>query len=285
MNKTAVVIPTIRIESYRQFLQAWEQDFKKHDITLVTVFDGERPKVVCNNIGYEVWEVMGKYSDIIYNLNDGVRNLGFAYVAKYLTDIDTIISFDDDVKPSRDTIGDHLSILGTKTSINWLSTASKYTRGFPYKHREEARVVVSHGVWRGVADWDAPSQLINGNPPVEFYRGVVPKGIHSPLCAMNFAFTREMLPYVYQAPMGHRVGLDRFADIWGGIELKNDVDRLGMAYVTGYAEVLHERASNVYDNLIKEARGLKINENYGKDKYFKLFFEQRARWQEFLQSL
>lgn len=276
------VIPTIRLESYRGFLQVWESEFKKHNVTLVTVFDGEKPNLVCNNIGYSVEEIMGDYSDVIYNFNDGVRNLGFAYVAKYLPHIDTIISFDDDVKPSRGTIEGHLGVLGTKVSVNWISTASKYTRGFPYKHREEAEVVLSHGVWRGVADWDAPSQLLLGNPTVEFYKGVVPKGIHSPLCAMNFAFSRKMLPYVYQAPMGRRAGLDRFADIWGGIELKKDIDRLGYAYVTGYAEVLHERASNVFDNLIKEAKGLKYNEDYGNGEYFQLFFSQRKRWQDFI---
>ncbi len=284
MNKIAVVIPTIRMETYVKFLEKWKESFEKNDVTLVTVFDGEKPHVVSGNIGFGLEEIMGEYSDIIYQKNDGVRNLGFAYVAKYLPHIDTIISFDDDVEPSGSTIEDHLAVLGTKVSISWLSTASEYTRGFPYKARQEAEVVLSHGVWKGVADWDAPTQLIHGNKEVTFYKGIVPKGIQFPLCAMNFAFKRELLPYVYQAPMGPRIGLDRFADIWGGIEMKKDIDNIGMAAVTGYAAVQHKRASNVWDNLIKEAKGLKMNENYGQDPYFKIFFENRKRWQDFIRS-
>jgi hypothetical protein len=273
----ALVIPSIRPESYEKFFRAWHELIEKHEAILVKVEDGKNP-TVC---GKSVKEVMGKYSDTIYNFNDGVRNLGFAYVKRFHPEIDMIITLDDDVEPSGDTILDHCTALQRFVSTSWLSTASEYTRGFPYGVRNESEVVLSHGVWEGVADWDAPTQLIRGNPPLTFYQGVIPKGVLYPMCSMNVAFKVKILPYLYQAPMGPKIGIDRFADIWGGIEAKKDIDRLGWAVVSGYATVSHTRASNVFVNLQKESVGLSMNESYGQGSYFKLFREKRKRWEEF----
>jgi reversibly glycosylated polypeptide/UDP-arabinopyranose mutase len=283
----AIVIPSIRKESLIKFTGAWIELVIKHNIEVVVITDGKKPKVFNGDIGLSIKEVMGEDSDLIYNFNDGVRNLGFAYIAKYMPHIDTIISLDDDVEPIGDPIQDHLNALNMKVPISWMSTASKYTRGMPYNRRLEAEVVLSHGVWKGVADWDAPTQLIKGNESVEFYKGVIPKGCLFPMCAMNFAFKRKLLPYIYQAPMFD--GINRFADIWGGIEAKKDIDRKGWAVVTGYATVKHEKASNVFDNLVNEAKGLAMNETlwYNKietkyDKYFNLFRKKRKQWQRFV---
>ena len=270
----ALVIPTIRPKNYGIFKKLWKHYL--NGIQLIVIEDGKEPLVN----GISVKGVMGEYSDLIYNFNSGVRNLGFAYISRYLKDIDTIISLDDDVEPCGDTIKDHINALNMKVPITWMSTASRFTRGFPYRAREEAEVVLSHGGWRGVIDWDAPTQLVQGNIPVKMYKGVIPKGCLFPFCSMNFAFKRKLLPYIYQAPMYGDI--NRFEDIWGGVEIKKDIDRKNWAAVTGYATVYHKRASNVWTNLIKEARGLKMNEEYGKDPYFNLFHEKRERWKEFI---
>src|SRR3990167_3343915 len=158
---TCVVVPSIRPASYNRFLANWQDLFDKHDVELSTVWDGKHPMVECSDgRTFGVKEIMGKHSDAIVNFNGGIRNLGFAYVAKYLPTVETIITFDDDVSPIGDTIQDHLDILGKRVPVSWMSTASEYMRGFPYKIRDEAEVVLSHGVWEGVADWDAPTQLI-----------------------------------------------------------------------------------------------------------------------------
>lgn len=273
-----IVVPTIREENYKQFVEAWTPLINKYGCKLVKVTDGENPTVE----GKSVEEVMGDYADLIFNLNDGVRNLGFAYVAKFLPEADVIITLDDDTKPLNDTIKDHWMTLQARVCTSWLPTASRYMRGFPYGVRTEAEVVLSHGIWEGVKDWDAPTQLVAGNPDVSFYKGPIPKGVFYPMCGMNIAFKRKMLPYMYFAPMGHKVGLDRFADIWCGIESKKVIDEKGWAVVTGLATVRHERASNVWKNLQKEAKGLEMNEKYGEDDYFKMYEEKRARWKEFV---
>ncbi len=280
MRKIAVVVPTIRPEQLELFKEAWEEQFNQYDIDLYIVTDGEYPTVN----GWSIKQVMGEYSDLIYNKTDAVRNLGFALAYKNGAEI--IITLDDDTRPFGDTIGDHLRALNARYPVSWLNTTDEvYMRGFPYSVRSEAPCVLSHGMWQGVADFDASTQLVMGTPALTNRRMPVPKGILFPMCIMNVAFKRCMVPYMYQAPMGHRVGLDRFADIWGGIEAKRAIDEQGWAAVTGYATVRHERASDPFANLVKEAKGVGMNEKYGEDEYFLLFNNNIKRWQKYLEEL
>lgn len=264
---------------------AWEPLFSKHNVRLVVVHDGENPTV---NSKYSVDDIMGDYSSCLTNFNGGIRNLGFGYVAKYLPDVEYILTLDDDEVPIGDTIQDHLDALNMRVPISWMSTASEYMRGFPYKVRDEAEVVLSHGVWEGVADWDAPTQLVKGSHrPVEFPKMPVPKGIYFPMCIMNVAFKTKLLPWIFQAPWYE--GVNRFDDIFAGITTKRAIDENDWAAVTGYARVRHERASDVMTNLQHEAPGIALNETFwlGDEShpYFKVYEEKLDTWQKFLTSL
>lgn len=280
--KTAVVIPTIRPDYLKRFMKAWQSLFNKHNVKLVIVTDGKNPTV--NELSAK--QVMGKYADCLTNFSDGIRNLGFAYTAKYLSDTEAIITLDDDETPFGDTIRDHIEALQMRVPISWISTASEYMRGFPYEVRNEAEVVLSHGIWKGVADWDAQTQLAKGNRPVSFYKGPIPKGVYYPMCGMNLAFKRKLLPYIFFAPRA--LGVDRFCDIFSGIVSKRIIDKNGWAAVSGYATINHARASNVLVNLKKEAFGIKLNETFWKGDeghpYFKIYREKLKRWQEFVRK-
>ena len=288
--KIAVVVPTIRQESLTQFLRAWEPIFNRHGIVPIIVRDGSAPTVEMGGTVYTVEQIMGKNRSLIYNFNDGVRNLGFVY-ALMKTDADYIVTLDDDVEPYNDSdaLMDHVQALSMRVPVTWMSTSNQYPRGFPYKVRQEAAVWASHGVWHGVHDYDAPTQLVRGNPPMEFLRCPIPKGVFAPICGMNFAFRREATPYVYYAPMGDRVGYNRFADIWMGVELKRSLDALGHAIVTGYSAVLHKKASNVYKNLQLEAAGIELNETFYErcfdNPYVRLHQDQLQIWREMTQKL
>ena len=289
MNKIACVVPTIRPEMIAAFEQNWQEQFDRYNVELIIVYDGKEPVLIHDRKKFSLRQIMGEDADLIYNLSDCVRNLGFAYIAKYLPDTDYVATFDDDVSHLGDTIGDHLAALNKSYPVSWISTASRYMRGFPYEIREEAEAVLSHGVWEGVKDYDAPTQLVLGNPDVTFYKGPIPKGIYYPMCGMNIMFKRKMLPYMYYAPMGHRIGMDRFTDIWLGITSKRVADKKGWSVVSGYAEVFHKRASNVYKNLVKEAKGLGLNEGFYKgeenDPYFKEYNKARKRWEKLIEKL
>lgn len=287
----AVVVPTLesRAEIFKKFEKAWEPLFKKHNVTFIVIYDSDCPYGTYYNYANDEDDTILWNNPLIYTKNDGVRNAGFLAIAKEFHEIEVIITLDDDVLPLGDPIQDHLDALASRVPISWMSTASEYMRGFPYGIRDEAEVVLSHGVWQGVKDWDAPTQLVMGNRDVTFYKGPIPKGVFYPMCGMNIAFKRKMLPYMYFAPMGYKVGLDRFADIWLGIESKRVIDKKGWAVVSGYATVRHERASNVWKNLQKEARGLELNEGFWKgdatDPYFKEYKGKRLAWQKLISSL
>lgn len=279
----AIVIPTIRPSHLKKFKSAWNPLIKKHNCKLVVVKDGKNPTV--NGKGAK--EIMGKYTSVLTNFNAGIRNLGFAYVAKILKDCETILTFDDDVTPIGDTIGDHLKALEQKVPVSWLSTVSEYTRGFPYSIRDEAEVVLSHGVWEGSGDWDAPTQLVMGEKrKVNFYKGPIPKGIYYPMCSMNLAFKRKVLPYIYHAPW--LLGINRFDDIFAGIISKREIDKKGWAVVSGYARVDHKKASNPFKNLVNEAPGIELNETFwkGNEKhpYFKEYRRKYKLWREFIKN-
>jgi hypothetical protein len=250
---------------------------------MVTVWDGKNPTVN----GLSAKEVMGKYSDSLTNFNGGIRNLGFAYVAKYLKDVEVILTLDDDVIPKGDTIQDHLDILNKKVPVSWISTASEYMRGFPYLIREEAEVVLSHGVWDGVADWDAPTQLVMGSKrPVSFYRGPIPFGIYFPMCSMNLCFKRKALPFIFHFPTVPEMRIARTDDIFAGVIAKREIDKNGWAAVSGYATVVHQRESNVFKNLQGEALEIELMETFwkGEEKhpYFDLYHKKYDSWLKFI---
>jgi hypothetical protein len=284
----AVVIPTIRPDSYQAFLLRWEEQFKKHDIHLVTVWDGNEPKVEYRTNFWNATEIKG--NELVANYCAGVRSLGFLFVAQFLPEVKYIITLDDDMSPNGDTIGDHLAALQKNLPISWFSHSGEaYMRGFPYAVRQEAPVMLSHGVWYKNPDWDAPTQLLNNNANhTEYYKGSIPKGAYFNFCGMNVGFRREALPFVYYAPVSDFKGAERFDDIYAGIPMKEDFDRLGWAVATGYASCIHERESNVFKNLEKEAVGIRYNEDYWQGQadhpWFNNFHKKREQWKQILEK-
>lgn len=288
MSSIAIVVPTVagREETFDGFMKAWKPLFDKHEVEFLKVLDGEVPTVK----GKTWTEVMGKHVGCLSNFNGGIRNLGFAYIARYLPEVEVIMTLDDDTRPVGDSIEDHLSALDKRVPISWVSTASEYMRGFPYGVREEAEVVLSHGVWDNVADWDAPTQLVLGSHrPVTFPKMPIPKGVLYPMCGMNIAFKRKMLPYMYQAPFWLEQGIGRVDDILCGIYSKKEIDKRGWAVVTGYARVFHERASNVFKNLKLEAASIELFEAVSQGdeshKYIQdVYFPKLKQWQSFIKE-
>jgi reversibly glycosylated polypeptide/UDP-arabinopyranose mutase len=288
----ACVVPTIRPEQHARFVEAWAGLFDRHGVTLVTVWDGDTP----NANGATARDLMGADADLIYHRSDVCRNLGFAFVASQLPEAEFILTLDDDCFPRGDTIADHLATFERRVPLSWLSSSpDAYTRGFPYGVRDEARVMVSHGVWHGNADWDAQTQIANNNAPLDtFYRGPVPRGVLFPFCGMNVMIRRAALPLCYFAPMGPRASRDgevwdRFGDIWLGVCLKRALDTRNWAMVSGYAAVEHTRASDVQVNLRKEAVGLQWNELFWQagdatpHPYFARYAAARARWADWME--
>lgn len=295
IKNIAVVVPSHKQELTDLFLSHWQPLFDKHDVEFILVDDsGDVPKVVHhvyysdNNV--EIIEKSQSEIDpqsLVSNHCAGVRQLGFLYIAQSLPDVEYILTFDTDTAPIGDPIQDHIDQLNRRVPISWISTSTDmYMRGFPYGVREEAPVMMSHGVWEGVPDYDAPTQLLT---PKDFkptyYKGVIPKGIFAPICGMNLAFRREALPYIYFAPVGQFKGCERADDIWMGLMVIKKFAELNWAITTGYATVEHQRASNVFKSMIQEAVGIGHNEEFWKDlegykgdPWFEQFREKTLAW-------
>lgn len=288
----AVITPTTKDRGrvFGEFHDSWADLFKKHNALIITVFDGDKQYLLTSDGVEETAEtLLSDDKDLIYTHDTACKNLGLAYVLKR-TNVDKVLILDDDVRPIGDPIQDHLSILGQKTPLSWMTTMYPYPRGMPYSIRDEAEVTVSHGVWDGVPDLDAPTQLVNGVTDYYFPKFIVPKDILIPFCGMNVMLDRKAIPYLYFAPpyKGEHEHFNRADDIFGGIMLKRKLDNVGQTIATGYARVRHDRASNVFSNLHKEALFIKLNESFWKGDtehpYFIEYLEKYARWQSLFQK-
>lgn len=274
MTKSSIccVVPSIRPESMESFREAWAPLFERHQVTLITVWDGEEPRL-------ETFYANGTYGakdhpldhnlikgnrDLFCRRADAIRNLGFVEVASFHPEpsqADFILTLDDDVAPpaGSDPIQEHLDVLSRRVPISWMNTAMDeglvtwkgdkvipgplnigpvpYLRGFPYGVRDEAPVMVSHGVWVNVPDLDGKTQLeltADGTRPQDipyslpYFRGSVPRGCYFPMCGMNVMVRKEALPYLYFAPMGPDSGVvETCSECEGGSEeYYNSPDKL-----------------------------------------------------------
>lgn len=279
-EKIFIVIPTIRDLS---FLNKWGGQFA--DTCIIVCEDRPQksiniPKVGKKTYHYSWQEIdndLGKDSWIIPRKVSAIRNYGFLKAHQMGADI--IITIDDDCYPvkNHDLIKLHSQNLSLKTPFKWTNTypdaRHMYTRGMPYLNRQQAPVMLSHGLWTNVLDHDGPTHLQNLNFKAEFsehFLQIIPQGAYYPMCSMNLAFRREITPLMYFPLMGedkdgNKWGYDRFDDIWAGIFSKKIMDHLGYSVVNGAPFVEHRKASDPFKNLIKEAAGIEVNEKIWKE--------------------
>lgn len=266
--KACVVVPTIRLDSIRRFLEEWEEEFAGHTVIVVednpTRTFGIRQPNVLHYCWADIDAELGPSAWIVPRRTDCVRSFGL-YKAYQLRP-DFIVSIDDDCYPlERGFLRAHFDRLNSPASSGaWLSTGEGVVpRGVPYY--QTARVgecVLNHGLWENVPDFDAVSQLAAARYPQAFIAKdqVVPRGMYFPMCGMNVAVKPTLIPAFYFLLMGQGYPVDRFGDIWAGIFVKRICDHLGLLVRSGPPLIHHARASNVWANLRKEVGGLEMNE-------------------------
>lgn len=344
MPKIVCVVPSIRDEQMVQFRASWKNLFEKHKVTLVTVWDGEVPQVETHDYDTglsQFWsDPLGDtpckgHRDLFCRFTDACRNIGFVYAATLKPDY--VLTLDDDVAPCHvasrmergidnkerwftdgiegspynDPIQQHLDALDKRVPLDWTNTAhcgSPYLRGVPYSVRDQAPVMLSHGVWTGTPDFDGETQLkletTTGVPThLPYYVGPIPRGTLFPLCGMNVMVRLRALPYLYFAPMGKDTGIDglnRFADIWMGVFLKREFDKLNWACYTGASVIHHTRASDARKNYEQEMLGREWNEQFWQvnedfssswftqteqGRYYQSYAKKRAEYAELIRNL
>lgn len=285
MKKVALVVPSIRENSWNRFVEEWDKAglFEKVDVYLVednpnkTFQTKENFKHFCwkdidNTFKEDRW--------IIPRRSDTVRSFG--YYKAWKDGYEFILTLDDDCYPNEgheNLVDMHLSMLENRSK--WFNTLNDVKpRGIPFYNygKGSRKIYVNHGLWTHVLDYDAPTQLA---APVEekfsYDNRIVPQNSYFPMCGMNVMWRAEATVLMYHLLMGqqlvtfeqqHGIGddkliklpFDRFGDIWCGIFMKKIADFLGWNVSTGVPYIHHDRASNVFTNLKKEANGLEVNE-------------------------
>lgn len=263
-----LVVPSIREDSLKVFLDKWMMASAFDSIIIVE--DNPEPTFSVKGCHHFSWadidNDLGEDAWIISRRDSAIRSYGFWKA--FEQGAHYIFTLDDDCWPIDDQdfadfIDGHLK--NFKNTSNWCESIPGYrTRGLPYFNMGEmTSVVFSMGLWEGVPDLDAV-HMLSGNmeQPCLPETRVMPLGQYFPFCGMNFAFKREVTPLAYFPLMGQDSPYGRFDDIWFGIIAKKICDHLGLAITVGRPYIYHSKASDPFNNLIKEAPGIKFNEQF-----------------------
>lgn len=266
-----IVIPTVREERFKTWLDRWGREFQNHAV--IVVEDNPRKSFSVpgreNMFHYSWQEIDDELKDkawIIPRRTDCVRSFGF-YKA-YQMQPDMVVTLDDDCYPDHEKFLElHWHALNERHPADWFQHFPGIrVRGMPYE-LERLPTVLNIGLWSNIPDLDARTQLDNMG-----YRAVradfnlpAPRGYFVPVCGMNVAFRPEIIPAFYFLLMGQGYECDRFGDIWSGMFLKKICDHLGIQISGGCPYVWHDRASDPHVNLEKEKNGVAMNEQLWKD--------------------
>lgn len=293
--RAAIVVPTIREKLIVSFLEAWKDSFSGHVVIVVEDNPERTFDVSLPNAQHYCWadidEELGRDSWIIPRRTDCVRSYG--YYKAFSAGVDLVVTLDDDCYPLDERfIERHYEKLSQRVGEDgWVSTGQGVLpRGIPYQTRQrESECVINHGLWSNVPDFDAVTQLMNERRNQEFspVEQVIPRGKFYPMCGMNLAFKPKIAPAMYFLLMGREWTFDRFGDIWCGIFSKRICDHLGFAVRSGEPRIEHQRASNVWTNLRKEAPGYEVNETLWRGVDSVILTKETVRdcYKEFAQKL
>ena len=299
----ALVVPSIREDCFKDFAHRWFLLGLWQEVNLILMEDNpertfEITKDGClldtgpfRHIHFawkDIQDNLGDKEWIIPRRSDTVRSFG--YWAAWKAGYKFIMTLDDDCYPptfendglqyedAKSFIETHVGYLTKRTK--WFSTLNDAKpRGLPFENLGTRNdILVNHGLWTNVLDYDAPTQLAN---PVKekfsFDNRIVPHGSFFPFCGMNAMWRREATVLMYHMLMGsewvdsahfdtyeelQKFPFDRFGDIWCGIVMKKICDIMGYSVSTGMPYIRHERASNPFTNLKKEAAGIGVNEKF-----------------------
>jgi reversibly glycosylated polypeptide / UDP-arabinopyranose mutase len=264
--RKALIIPTNRPERLHEWAAAW-QDVGDWDVVYLILdragtcqLDWPWPTIVKS---WDHLDQLDPRREVFSRQDSAIRCFGF--MLAWQDGCEWIGTLDDDCYPADvPWFAGHIADLTGRT--RWYRTVRDVRpRGLPYKNLGHMpHCVVSHGLWHGVPDLDAPNTLC-GN--VENYQAprcpeIVPRGLYLPLCGMNLVFHRQAAPLMYFPLMGQGSPYRRFDDIWCGILAKKCLDALGWSLVNGGPRIKHIRASDPFVNLVKEAPGIAANETF-----------------------
>jgi Reversibly glycosylated polypeptide len=266
----ALVIPTNSADRLRAFLNAWhpwpwDRIIVVQDEPEIDLGPPESlPADELDRIEVYSWAEIDELAPepgVFSRRDSAIRSFGFWRA--WLAGAEIIFTLDDDCYPAEDDlVATHRENL-YRTSAWTSSVPGMRVRGLPYRNAGVlAEVQVSVGLWRGIPDLDAVSTLAERDvsPIGGVETRVMPSWQFFPMSGMNLAFRREVTCLMLFAPMGAGQPFARFDDIWCGLLLQRICSHLRYSIVCGRPLVDHRRASDPMVNLVKEAPGIRFNE-------------------------
>ena len=166
---TALVVPSIREESFARFIKEWHPTGLFDRVDLILMEDNPTrtfptPSDANLHLSWEDIDAYNGWSHIIPRRSDTVRS--FAYWCAFESGYEYLMTLDDDCYPNPDYKTPdltHKQMLNNRTK--WFSTLNSVRpRGIPYYNVGEMKGYINHGIWTGVLDYDAPQQLVNPVP-------------------------------------------------------------------------------------------------------------------------
>lgn len=271
------MIPTCRPELINDFLADWEDQFKGHYV--IVVCDAEERFMLDTGVSAiycrkDIKSEFDTHSWIFPFQSSCIRSYGI-WKTKSL-DVDLIITLDDDIQPdiTHDLINTHyMNLQQSHASQAWWDVLRGIpTRGTPfYNKKRHLPVAISHGGWFGTPDLWAAHEITIGKEVEKrisrdrekaFDCQAIPRGAYYNMCSMNLAWKPTFSHLMYFLLMDCSYPFARLGDIWCGIISKKILDHCGYGVYSGEPFVFHERASNAFKNLTKEAKGLEVNETF-----------------------
>lgn len=261
----ALVVPCHRPDLMAGFLAAWRG--REWWDRLYVVEDGpartfDLPAGTVHASHAEIAADLGARAWIISRRDSACRSYGF--LRAWRDGAETIATLDTDCTPHDGTCPGEGHRRNLYATPRWTSSVPGLrVRGLPYGDTGALPVYLSVGLWSGVPDLDGVCQLARGVPP-DFVPPpgvrVLARGEYVPVCGMNLAFRRDFAPLAYFGLQGEGQPFSRFDDINFGMIAKRIADHLGWGVAVGEPFVRHDRASDPFANLVKEAPGIAAHE-------------------------
>lgn len=275
MEKILAVLPTIR--NLDECVE-WTKVFEKFKVTFIIVQDGEKENIsipevfqdTCDDVILLRWKdidsMLKEDKWIISRLDSGIRCAGWLWAKVNGLKFDYVFTFDDDTKPfNSEHFQIHLNNLDLKVITSMYNTIPKFNFNDDFLPRgilgARKEVVLSHGLWLKVPDFDAETQMrFKGKYSWQLpeYTHEIPRGVLFPMCGMNIFFKSDLAPAMYFGLMGKNPnkeswGIGRWDDMFAGWISKLWIDHIDAAVITGLPYCNHVRLSEPNSNLAKEA--------------------------------
>lgn len=309
-----IVVPTIRPEKFKEFLNHWSDEFK--GCHLIVVEDNPVKTLTYADFPYnsftyehyswkEIDKELGKKAWIIPRRSDCVRSFG--YYKAWKNKASFIVTLDDDTRPG---CKGHIQAFYNKLFLEKHSNPSFYnTMKPPHLPRGTYKGLVGcdvvHGGWLGTPDYSAEEQVksrslakVDRN---DFNEGLIPEGAPFSMCGMNLAWKTEHTPTMYFGLQGNimiggglaKLPIDRCGDIWCGY----NVSKEGLVVYHGEPFCIHERASNVWNNMkkeenaewmsdwyLREGADVDLDDSFPEVGYWRLLREAEEEWKNLFQE-